>query len=98
MSFTITILILAGLCFVLGILMKFSKTVQSAFRLNERGVNKKYLNYKINFLITIGFVLIIIKTVSLANPKLSDTLDILVAVFLILAIIIDTITKRKMKR
>lgn len=97
MSFTIFILIFASLSFVLGLLMKFSKTVQGAFRLNEPGVNKKYMNYKINFLIIIGFVLVIIKTISLINPEFSDKLDILISVFLLLAIAIDTMAKRKIR-
>lgn len=96
MSFTSFILVLAAIGAILGLLMKYNKTVQGALKLNDPGVDKKYINYKINFLIVIGIVIIIIEAISIAVPSLSGKMDIIVSVFLLLAITIDAITKRKM--
>jgi cell division protein FtsW (lipid II flippase) len=98
MNLTSIILVLAVLGVVLGLLMKFNKTFQDALRLNAPDVNKKYINYKINFLIVIGVVLIIVQTISMAYPNLSDKLDMIVSAFLLVAIILDVIVKRKMKK
>ena len=98
MNFTSVILGLGAMGIVLGLLMKYNSKVQSSLGLNNPNTDKKYINYKINFLIVIGTAIIIFETVSLVIPSLSHIMDLMVSAFLLIAIIVDSVTKQKMRK
>lgn len=88
------LLILAIVGIVQGLAMKFSKKVQDKLRLNVEGINKKYINFKVNFLILIGIVLLVTQVVSRFKPELGDKMNIIFSAFLLLYIITDLIYKK----
>jgi len=89
------LLTLLGLMGVIqGLGMKYSKTVREKFRLDAEGVDKKYVNFKVNFLIVLGAVILIVQFVSYYYSPLGSNMDILLSAFLLLAITIDFMYKR----
>ncbi len=98
MNFSSIIMILAVLGVGLGLLMKFSPAIRNALRVDDPSVDKNYMEYKINFIIAIGAGLMIIQGLGLIIPSFSRTMDMLMSVFLVLAIITDTVIKQKMRR
>jgi hypothetical protein len=67
--------------------------------LDAEGVDKKYINFKINFLIVVGMVILMIELITYFNPQLGSKLEILLSAFLLLSITSDLIyRKRKNKR
>lgn len=89
MKFSYMIMAIAAIGVILGFYMKFNEKNQVA---------NAYIKYKTNFLIVVGMVIIIIQGLGLAIPAMSQVFDMVMAVFLIFAIIIDTMAKRKMRR
>ncbi|MBC2581587.1 hypothetical protein [Clostridium sp. DJ247] len=88
------LLILAIMGILQGLAMKFSKKVQDKLRLNAEGINKKYVNFKVNSLILIGMVLLVTQVVSGFKPELEEKMNILFSAFLLLYIITDLIHKK----
>lgn len=80
-----------------GLGMKYSKPVRKKLMLDSEGVDKKYINFKINFLIITGSVLLIVQLASRLNPAFGEKMQILLSAFLLLAITADIIYK-KVKR
>jgi hypothetical protein len=66
--------------------------------LDSKNVDKKYMNFKINFLIITGTILILIQVAINFNPALGDKMQILLSAFLLLAITSDLIYKRRKKK
>ncbi|MEY7998917.1 hypothetical protein AB8U03_01670 [Clostridium sp. Mt-5] len=77
-----------------GLGMKYSKSVRKKFMLDAEGVDKKYVNFKINFLITVGTVILVIELVTYFYSQLGNKLEILLSAFLLLAITSDFVYKR----
>lgn len=92
MNGLMTLIALMGIMQGLG--MKYSKSVRKKFMLDAKGVDKKYLNFKINFLIFIGTVLLITEVLSYFRPDLGQNLNILLSAFLLLAITSDFVYKK----
>lgn len=96
MDYIILFLGIIGL--VLSLLMKFSKAAQKAFGLNDPTVNKKYTSYKTSFLIVVCTVLIIFEGVAIIYPAMSGKYDGILALVLIVAILVDTFVKKRMRK
>jgi flagellar biogenesis protein FliO len=96
MDYIILFLGIIGL--VLSLLMKFSKAAQKAFGLNDPTVNKKYTSYKTSFLIVVCTVLIIFEGVAIVYPAMSGKYDGILALVLIVAILVDTFVKKRMRK
>ena len=77
-----------------GLGMKYSKAVRKKFRLDAEGVDKKYVNFKVNFLIVLGTVILIDQFVSFYYSPVGDNLEILLSAFLLLAITVDFMYKK----
>jgi len=98
MNFTSVILGLGGIGVALGLLMKYNSKVKESLGLNNPNADKKYINYKINFLLVIGSAIIIFETVSIVIPGLAHLMDLMVSGFLLISIIVDSITKQKIRK
>ena len=96
MDYIILLLGVTGLA--VSLLMKFSKTAQKAFGLNDPTVNKKYTSYKTSFLIVICTVLIIFEGVVIVYQAMSGKYDGILALVLIVAIIVDAFVKKRIKK
>lgn len=81
-----------------GLGMKYSKQVRKKLMLDAKGVDKKYINFKINFLLITGTILVMIQAVSYFKPTIGEKLTILLSAFLLLAITSDIIYKKIRKR
>lgn len=82
-----------------GLGMKYSSTVRKKLMLDAEGVDKKYINFKINFLIITGSLILIIQLVSYFNPEFGAKMEILLSAFLLLAITSDLVYKKiKMRK
>lgn len=77
-----------------GLGMKYSKTVRKKYMIDSEGIDKKYVNFKINFLIFAGTFILLIQLMTRFNPVLGDKMQILLSAFLLLAITSDMIYKR----
>ncbi|MCT8976201.1 hypothetical protein N4T77_06285 [Clostridium sp. CX1] len=96
MNSLMTLLGLTGV--IQGIGMKYSKSVRKKLMLDAKGVDKKYISFKINFLIITGSVLLIIQTAAYFSPALGDKLQILLSAFLLLAITADLVYKKFIRK
>jgi hypothetical protein len=94
----IVILLLGVIGLTAALLTKFSKGVQKAFGLDNPDADKRYANYKANFIIAVCLILIAYEAVGLINPSLSGKYDFALAIVLIIAILVDNIIKKKMKK
>ena len=92
------ILLLGVIGLVVSLLMKFSKTAQKAFGLNDPTVNKKYTSYKTSFLIVVCTVLIIFEGVAIVFPATSGKYDGILALVLIVAIVVDVFVKKRIRK
>ncbi|MEY8762906.1 MULTISPECIES: hypothetical protein [Clostridium] len=98
-TFTGLLTFLGFIGIIQGLAMKYSRTVRKKFMLDAEGVDKKYINFKINFLIVVGMVILMIELITYFNPQLGSKLEILLSAFLLLSITSDLIyRKRKNKR
>lgn len=88
MNFSYLIMFVAALGIALGIYMRFNAKDQP---------NKAYINYKTSFLMVVGAGIIIIQGLSIMRPTMSSKLDMIMSGFLIVAILVDTLVKRKMR-
>lgn len=79
---------------VRGLSMKYSKSVRKKLKLDVKGKDKKYINFKINFLIVIGTILLMIQVITYFKPEIGDKLNILLSAFLLLAITSDLVYKK----
>ncbi|MCI1944066.1 hypothetical protein [Clostridium luticellarii] len=77
-----------------GLGMKYSKSVRKKFMLDAEGVDKKYVNFKINFLIVMGVVILLFELVTYFYPQIGTQMEILLSAFLLLAITSDFIYKK----
>jgi len=96
MDYIILLLGIAGLA--VSMLMKFNKTAQKAFGLNDPTVNKKYTSYKTSFLIVVCTILIIFEGVGIVYPAMSGKYDGILASILIAAILVDAVVKKRLKK
>ncbi len=78
-----------------GLGMKYSKAVRTKFKLNAEGVDQKYVNFKANFLIIIGGIILIFELITFINPPFGNRLEIMLPAVLLLGITWDFIYKRK---
>jgi uncharacterized Tic20 family protein len=92
MNSLMTLLGFAGV--IQGLGMKYSKSVRKKFMLDSDSVDKKYLNFKINFLIITGVILLIVQLTVHFNPVFGEKMQILLSAFLLLSITVDTIYKK----
>ncbi|MFL0194862.1 hypothetical protein ACJDU8_04635 [Clostridium sp. WILCCON 0269] len=81
-----------------GLGMKYSKTVREKFRLDAEGVDKKYINFKANFLIILGAVILITQFIAYYYSPMSGNLEIMLSSFLLLAITVDFMYKRSRRK
>ncbi|CAB1241032.1 hypothetical protein LN736_02815 [Clostridium sp. WLY-B-L2] len=81
-----------------GLGMKYSKSVRKKFMLDAEGVDKKYVNFKINFLIIMGTVVLIIELITYFYPQAGTKMEILLSAFLLLAITSDFVYKKTRNR
>lgn len=95
MTSLMTLLAFTGI--IQGVGMKYSKAVRKKLMLDAKGVDKKYINMKINFLLIAGTALLMTQIASYFKPALSDNLNILLSAFLLLAITSDVVY-RKIRR
>jgi uncharacterized Tic20 family protein len=77
-----------------GLGMKYSKSVRKKFMLDAKGVDKKYVNFKINFLIIMGVVILLFEVITYFYPQIGTQMEILLSAFLLLAITSDFIYKK----
>lgn len=80
-----------------GLGMKYSKVIRKKLMLDAKGVDTKYINFKINFLIITGTILLMIQVATYLSPETGEKLQILLSAFLLLSITVDIIYK-KVKR
>ncbi|NMM64204.1 hypothetical protein HBE96_16380 [Clostridium sp. P21] len=80
-----------------GLSMKYSKAVRKKLMLDAEGIDKKYVNMKINYLIIVGSFLLVTQVISYFRPDLGEKINILLSAFLLLSITIDMIY-RKIRR
>ena len=92
MNSLMTLLGITGL--IQGLGMKYSTAVRKKFRLDREGVDKKYIGFKINFLIITGIMLLMIQLMVYFNPSFGEKMQILLSAFLLLAITSDMIYKK----
>lgn len=81
-----------------GLGMKYSKTVRKKLMLDAEGVDTKYINFKINFLIVTGTILLMIQIAAYFSPIIGEKLQILLSAFLLIAITSDIIYKKVRRR
>jgi uncharacterized Tic20 family protein len=62
--------------------------------LDAEGVDKKYVNFKINFLIIMGVVILLFEVITYFYPQIGTQMEILLSAFLLLAITSDFIYKK----
>lgn len=96
MNNLMTLLGVTGL--IQGLGMKYSPAVRKKFRLDKEGVDKKYLNFKINFLIIVGMMLLMVQLANYFNPAFGEKMQILFSAFLLLSITVDMIYKKVRRR
>ncbi|MGE5627194.1 MAG: hypothetical protein ACM3X7_03650 [Solirubrobacterales bacterium] len=89
MNFSYLIMLVAALGIALGLYMKFNAKDQP---------DKAYINYKTSFLMVVGAGIIIIQGISIMRPSLSSKLDMIMSGFLIVAILVDAVVKRSMRK
>lgn len=90
-----SLLTLFGITGILqGLGMKYNKSIRKKLMLDAEGIDKKYINFKINFLIFTGTFILLIQLVAYFNPTTGEKLQILLSAFLLLAITSDLIYKR----
>ncbi len=92
MNNLMTLLGVTGL--IQGLGMKYSSAVRKKFRLDREGIDKKYLNFKINFLIIVGMMLLMVQLANYFNPVFGEKMQILFSAFLLLSITVDMIYKK----
>ena len=81
-----------------GLGMKYSKAVRKKLMLDAEGIDKKYVNFKVNFLIITGAILLAIQVGVHFNPTLGEKMQILLSAFLLFSITADMIYKKVKKR
>jgi hypothetical protein len=96
MNNLMTLLGVTGL--IQGLGMKYSSAVRKKFKLDREGIDKKYIGFKINFLIVTGIMLLMIQLMVYLNPAFGEKMQILLSAFLLLAITSDMIYKRVRRR
>lgn len=96
MNNLMTLLGVTGL--IQGLGMKYSSAVRKKFKLDREGIDKKYIGFKINFLIITGIMLLMIQLMVYLNPSFGEKMQILLSAFLLLAITSDMIYKRVRRR
>lgn len=90
-----SLLTLFGITGILqGLGMKYNKAIRKKLMIDAEGINKKYVNFKINFLIFTGTFILLIQLVAYFNPSVGEKLQILLSAFLLLAITSDMIYRR----
>lgn len=77
-----------------GLGMKYNKAIRKKLMIDAEGIDKKYINFKINFLIFTGTFILLIQLVARFNPSTGEKLQILLSAFLLLAITSDVIYKK----
>lgn len=92
MNGLMTLLGVTGL--IQGLGMKHSPAVRKKFKLDREGIDKKYVGFKINFLIISATMLLMIQLMVYLNPSYGEKLQILLSAFLLIAITADLIYKR----
>lgn len=96
MNNLMTLLGVTGL--IQGLGMKYSTAVRKKLRLDREGIDKKYIDFKINFLIISGMMLLMIQLMVYLNPAYGEKMQILLSAFLLLAITSDMIYKKVRSR
>jgi uncharacterized Tic20 family protein len=81
-----------------GLGMKYNKTIRKKLMLDAEGVDKKYVNFKISFLIITGSILLLTEMATYFNAALGEKMQILLSAFLLLSITSDIIYKRVKRR
>lgn len=90
-----SLMTLLGICGIIqGLGMKYSKSVRKKLKIDSEKVNKKYINFKINFLIFTGVLILIIQLIHYFNPELGNKLYILLPAFLLTAITADMVYRK----
>ncbi|AYD40936.1 hypothetical protein D4Z93_10555 [Clostridium fermenticellae] len=79
-----------------GLGMKYSKSVRKKFKIDSEKVNQKYMNFKINFLIVTGALLLVIQLIDYFNHQLGNKLYIFLPAYLLAAITIDMVYRNRM--
>lgn len=92
MNNLMTLLSVTGI--IQGLGMKYSPAVRKKFRLDREGIDKKYLNFKINFLIIVGMMLLMVQLTNYFKPAFGEKAQILFSAFLLLSITVDMIYKK----
>ena len=77
-----------------GFGMKYNKAVRKKFRLDAKGVDQKYVNFKANFLIILGGIILIFQLITFINPPFGSRLEIMLPAVLLLGITWNFIYKR----
>ena len=80
-----------------GLGMKYNKAVRKKLMIDAKGIDKKYVNFKINFLLFTGTFILLVQLVAHFNPVVGDKMQILLSAFLLLAITSDMVY-RKIRR
>lgn len=96
MDMIILLLGVGGL--IAALLMKYSKKARKALGLDNPDVNQRYTNYKANFIIAVCLILIVYEAIGFINPSLSGKYDFALGIVLIIAILVDNIVKKRMRR
>jgi uncharacterized Tic20 family protein len=96
MTSLMTLLAFTGI--IQGLGMKYSKSVRKKLMLDAKGVDKKYINFKINFLIITGTILLMIQIASYFKPALGENLNILLSAFLLFSITSDMVYRKIRRR
>ena len=81
-----------------GLGMKYNKTIRKKLMLDAEGVDKKYVNFKISFLIITGSILLLTEMAAYFNAALGEKMQILLSAFLLLSITSDIIYKKVKRR
>lgn len=81
-----------------GLGMKYSKAVRKKLMLDAEGIDKKYINFKVNFLIIIGTILLMVQLAAYFSPVFGEKMQIVLSAFLLLSITVDMIYKKTRKR
>ncbi|MBV7276688.1 hypothetical protein JMF89_00240 [Clostridiaceae bacterium UIB06] len=81
-----------------GLGMKYSKSVRKKLMIDAEGIDKKYVNFKINFLLFTGTFILLVQLVAHFNPVVGEKMQILLSAFLLLAITSDMIYRKIRRR
>lgn len=81
-----------------GLGMKYSKSVRKKLMIDAEGIDKKYVNFKINFLLFTGTFILLVQLVAHFNPVVGDKMQILLSAFLLLAITSDMVYRKIRRR